>query len=1065
MRKAEVLLACLALAPGLRHPRDRLINLLWSDRSDEQARNSLRQCLSAIRKSLGPAADMILLVDRTTVCLNAELIDVDVHEFERLATVGDYDSLSTAAGLYQGEFLEGISIRDAACQEWLDSERGRFKRQFVEILSNLAETQLVTHDFVHAIISAERLVEQDPLGESGWRLLMRSYAGKGDRNHALQAYKRCQQCLRDELDVEPEAATTELRDQIAAGESRPMEKSATEARPDTISDAPGPFANTSSDHSIAVLPFDNLSGDPEQEYFSDGITDSIILNLSLFPGLRVKSRNSSFAFKQQIKSLGEISKELEVDYIVEGSIRKSAERIRITVQLIEAASGNHVWGKRYDADIEDLFDLEEDLSRSIAATVTGKIESELQRIAIEKGATDQHAYDLLLAGRYYYNLGTQASTATAIELLNKCIGQDPDNARAHALLSNCHGMTVLDRWTEDIVSSKQLAAEHMRKAVEIAPDLNFVRVAYADFLSFQSRYEEAESQLQRVLERNPNNTEAITMRAVNLSNQGKSEAALEQAELVLKLDPYHPWVRWIKSESLFLCGRYEDCLDTIASIEDAPGFIRIYKVAANVELGRMEDSQKSMVEFQQFSRDNMLSLPISIEDWRDYYRDNAPFADPAVNDRVIDLLVEAGLEDELGLQIVPGDVDSIPSIAVLPFENMSGDPEQEYFSDGITTSIIVSLGLFDGLTVKSQNSSFAFKDSGKSSEDIAETLKVTYLVEGSIRKSASNVRVSVQLIESASGNQVWGKHYDAELEDILQLEQELSHSIAATISGRIGHKLQQSVFRKPAKNLQSYDYLLRGLYHLGKFSAADLEIAKKEISKCLEIDPENAAAHFNIGEVHCIEAGEGWTKNRQESEGLALKHLQTALQLEPDNALAHAYMADFLNCSGEFVRGEFHADKAIELNPTGAEGYFAKADILRNTRRIEEAIPYADKSLQLDPHSVGAGWAAGGVYQSAGQYGKAIKTFRSISHLPASLHAQIAVCFIGLGLAEEAHKEMQRYLELAREQLSNYPQTEEEWRLLWRDYSNLQYDEDFDDLFDLLKQAGLCEDLAANGDQ
>jgi TolB-like protein len=149
------------------------------------------------------------------------------------------------------------------------------------------------------------------------------------------------------------------------------------------------------------LPFDNLSGDPEQEYFSDGITDSIILNLSMFRDLQVKSRNSSFAFKKQIKSLGEISSELGVDYLVEGSLRKSAEQIRITVQLVEAVNGNQVWGKRYDAPLADLFNLEEELSRSIAATVTGQIESDLQRIALAKGAADQQAYDFLLAGIYH----------------------------------------------------------------------------------------------------------------------------------------------------------------------------------------------------------------------------------------------------------------------------------------------------------------------------------------------------------------------------------------------------------------------------------------------------------------------------------------------------------------------------------------------------------------------------------------------------------------------------------------------------------------------------------------
>jgi DNA-binding SARP family transcriptional activator len=128
MRKAEMLLAFLALAPGIRHPRERLINLLWSDRGEEQARNSLRQCLSAIKKSLGDIADLVLQVDRTSVSLKPEMIDIDALEFERLATLAEFESLSDAAALYRGEFLEGISIRDAASQEWLESERSRFKR-------------------------------------------------------------------------------------------------------------------------------------------------------------------------------------------------------------------------------------------------------------------------------------------------------------------------------------------------------------------------------------------------------------------------------------------------------------------------------------------------------------------------------------------------------------------------------------------------------------------------------------------------------------------------------------------------------------------------------------------------------------------------------------------------------------------------------------------------------------------------------------------------------------------------------------------------------------------------
>jgi TolB-like protein/DNA-binding SARP family transcriptional activator/Flp pilus assembly protein TadD len=1464
MRKAEVLLAYLALTPGIRHPRERLINLLWSDRGEEQARNSLRQCLSAIKKSLGDVADMVLQVDRTTVSLIPELIDIDVHEFERLAAEGGYESLTTAADLYQGEFLEGISIRDAACQEWLDGERGRFKRQFIEILSNLAETQLLSHDFSHAIKSAERLVKQDPLGESGWRILIRSYFEHGDRSHALQAFKRCEQVLRDELDVDPQSATIELRDQIAGGAAKPgptptpavskapvastasndhsiavlpfdnlsgdpeqeyfsdgitdsiilnlslfpglqvksrnssfafkqqiksigeistelnvdyivegsirrsdqhiritvqlidaaegnqiwgkrydadisdlfsleenlsrtiaatvtgqieselqriaIAKGATDQqsydlllsgiyhnqrynRQDTViaieklnqclakdpdnvralmwiyvshlldylgrwtedyltsfklaaeniqkamamapesctvqvfyaqylvfcsefekatkhldmaletnpndptilttmalnlemqgqaEDAlqfaeraclldpyhpwaewevavsqfisgqyeatlktitkmrtsPGfiqifgiasnvklgridparqalqsllqesresmlsmpqtidewlqytrenyPFADPqinqdiiecmiqaglseevlsphariqSSEHGIAVLPFDNLSGDPAQEYFSDGITESIILNLSLFPGLNVKSRNSSFAFKQQIKSPDEISKELEVDYIVEGSIRKTDKNIRVTVQLVDAKSDNQVWGKRYDAEIENLFDLEEELSRSIAATVTGQIESDLQRIAITKGAAHQQAYDLLLAGRHHANKGNAQETLTAIDKLNQCLALDPDNALAHTELFWCHDINVIDRWVEDIEDARKLADEHIHKAFALAPDLTQVKVAYADYLAYRYRYEEADRQLQQALEKNPNDAEAIAMQAVNLSLQGKAEAALEKAELALRLDPYHSWVRWIQAESLYFSGRYEDCLATIAGTGNAPAFIQIYNIAANIKLERLENAQKALTAFLQFCRQNMLSMPKTIPQWLDYYRDNAPFANPALNQDIIDYLLRAGLEEEMAATQKSTGPEALPSILVLPFSNLSGDPEQEYFSDGISESIIVSLSSFSGLNVKSRHTSFAFKNSAKGIDEIVGELAVQYIVEGSIRKFGDKVRITVQVDETASGNQLWGKRFDCSLEDLFSIEEEMVKNIAGTISGRIGKELKNASLKKPKKDLKSFDYLMRGLHHLEKFNVRDNLIARKQFQLSIKCDPDNGEAHSMLGETYVMELLENWTADREEARRMMRLYAEKAIELEPDNALTHAFMSEQLVFARDFGRAEIHADRAIELNPTLPDGYTMKCGALSVMRRYEEALEYADMSMQIDPYHPYVGWTEGEVYLSTGQYERAIKAFRSIPHMSPSLHAQTAAALAGMNETDKARTEMQHYLELAQAQMANFPANEHEWREYWYEAMPFQYIEDSNTFFDLLLQAGLCDQL------
>jgi TolB-like protein/DNA-binding SARP family transcriptional activator/lipoprotein NlpI len=1054
-RKADVLLAYLALTPGLRHPRERLVNLLWSDRSEEQARNSLRQCLSAIKKSLGDMPDTILQVDRTTLSLNPELIDVDLHEFERLAGEAEFDSLTAAANLYHGEFLEGISIRDAACQDWLEGERARFKRQFIEILTRLGQNLLEAGNFSAAIKSAERLVDQDPLGEAGWRLLMQSYAGHGERNHALQAYKRCQKILYSELEVEPEATTIALRDDIAGGQAVPgLVPTVNELRALPESQVQ---PNESSGHGIAVLPFDNLSGDPAQEYFSDGITDSIILNLSLFPGLYVKSRNSSFAFKQQIKTIGEISKELEVNYLVEGSIRKSGARIRITAQLIEAASGNQIWGNRYDAELADLFDLEEDLSRTIAATVTGQIDSDLQRIAIAKGAAHQESYDLLLSGRYHVLQFNGPDTVIGIDKLNQCLAQDPDNVHAHALLYYGHCMNWLERWVEDYEPSFESAGEHVRKALALGPEVGFVQVSYAEYLIFCREFEKSLAHLDKALAINPNDADALATRAFVLIAQGEYASALEIAEIGYRLDPYHPWCDWSLAEAQFFVGRYEDALHTIAISKNAPGFIRIYTVAASIKLGKMDQAREALREFVKFARENMFAMPKTRDEWVTYTTNNSPYQDRHINEELIDYLMQAGLDEELASISPAESPDQYPTILVLPFSNLSGDPEQEYFSDGITESVIQNLSSFSGLNVKSRHTSFAFKDSTLGIDEIASELEVQYIVDGSVRKRGDQVRIAVQLGDTGSGNQIWGKRYDAELDRIFELEEELSQTIASTISGRIGKQVKLSKYQKPAINLKSYDYLMRGWYHAEKINAADTDIAIAQFQKCIEIDPQNADAHAVLTAEYTVQLFENWTSNRSKTLELARQHIEKALELEPDNALAHSFMAEHCHYKRNFEQAMFHAEKTIELNPVLPDGHSMKAMLLASARQYDEAVALAERSIQIDPHHPYSGWAAGEVFRNAGDHERAIRTFRSVPHTSPSMIAQISSCLVELGKLDQARAEMTLYLELAHQHMPILPTGIEQWRQLWYEHSPYQFAEDFEKFFNSLLKAGLCD--------
>jgi TolB-like protein/DNA-binding SARP family transcriptional activator/Flp pilus assembly protein TadD len=805
--------------------------------------------------------------------------------------------------------------------------------------------------------------------------------------------------------------------------------------------------------SIVVLPFENLGGNPEQEYFSNGITESVILCLSAFNDLDVKSRHSSFIYKDSHKSLSEIGEKLGIQYVIEGSVRLSSSKIRITAQLVEAASGNQVWGKRYDTDLDQIFELEEELSQTIAGTIYGRIGKQIKQAKYQKPAKNQKAYDYLMRAWYHGEKMNPVDGAIMLEQIQKCLEIDPENADAQvSAAANC-SMSMYENWVVEPAKSLDQAYQHIERAIELDPGNALGHAFMAEVLQLKRDFDRSLYHADKAIELNPMLPDGLAMKAYLLAGRHEFDEAFQLAERSIELDPDHPYTAWNVGQVFFIAGDYDRALKAFRSIPNLPTSLHAEIAACLVNLGNTEQARTEMKVYLDLARSQMANYPASPAQWRQLWNDIYPCQIEEDFEALFDALLQAGLCDEIEDQ-----TEDMPSIAVLPFENMSGDPEQEYFSDGISASLILGLGLFKGLNVKSQNSSFAFKDSKLSSTKIANELNADFLIEGSIRKSGSKVRLSVQLVESASDSQIWGKQYDAELEDILELEQELSQTVAATISGRIGHKLQQSASRKPAKNLHSYDYLLRGLYHLGMFTARDLKLARQLIEQCLEIDPDNATAHTNLGMIHFVDLIENWASDRHQSIEAAQQHIKRSLELDPESALVHAYAADFLNYIRDFDQSEFHADKAIELNPNASEGYAAKADVLGFTRRVDEAIQYADKCLQLDPHSVGAGWCAGDVYRIAGLYPKAIKTFRSITHIPASLHALIATCFVAMESPEEAHKEMLLYKKLAQQEMPHYPRNETEWRKIWRDNMLYQYEEDFDAFFPLLLAAGLCDE-------
>jgi adenylate cyclase len=290
---------------------------------------------------------------------------------------------------------------------------------------------------------------------------------------------------------------------------------------------------------IAVLPFTNMSGDPEQEYFSDGISEDIITDLSKIADLIVIARNSSFAYKGRSVDVRTIGRELGVQSVLEGSIRRAGNRVRITAQLIDATSGGHLWGDRYDRDLTDIFEVQDDVTRRIVDALKVTLSPREKERLAESKTSNLAAYDYLLRGREFM-LGKERNRKTfeqAITYFKKALEHDPNYSQAYACLGFAHIFDYQNRWTDDPDSSLLLAKQYTLQALEKDPNEPLARCVSAMTASFEKDLDRARSEIDLALSLNPNFALAYNLRGSNRIYAGQPLEAIPEIEHGMRLDP------------------------------------------------------------------------------------------------------------------------------------------------------------------------------------------------------------------------------------------------------------------------------------------------------------------------------------------------------------------------------------------------------------------------------------------------------------------------------------------------------------------------------------------------
>ena len=352
--------------------------------------------------------------------------------------------------------------------------------------------------------------------------------------------------------------------------------------------------------SIAVLPFTNMSGNPEQEYFADGITEDLTTDLSKISGLFVVSRNSSFAYKGKSPDIRQVSKELGVKYVLEGSVRRSGDQIRINAQLIDGATGGHVWAERFDGSMANVFSLQDDVNNKIVTALKVNLTSDDRKRLDKIETSNPDAYDTLLRGLDVYQHFDRESNAQAREIFEQAIVLDANYARAYANVALTHASDVNFNWTNNREESIQLGLENAAKAVDLDASIPQIYLTRSILYLAQRRHDAAIEAGRRTIEVHPNYADGYAALAFVLSFSGQLEEALAAIHQAKHINPQYSYVYLaVEGRILFLLRRYEEAILVLEeSAQRNPVFDRVQLnlAATYAQLGELDDAAWAVEE-------------------------------------------------------------------------------------------------------------------------------------------------------------------------------------------------------------------------------------------------------------------------------------------------------------------------------------------------------------------------------------------------------------------------------------------------------------------------------------
>ena len=801
-----------------------------------------------------------------------------------------------------------------------------------------------------------------------------------------------------------------------AGETAPA---ATKAAPAAPSEVPR----------VAVLPL--KTRDAELESFGEGLTEEITSGLSQFRHLVVVSASAAAGFQGQADVRG-VSKELGARFVLEGSIRKAGSSIRVSVQLLDAATGAHLWAERFDRDLSatDLFAVQDELTDRIVATVAdpfGVLTRSLGAIAKAKPVETLTAHECVLLTFAYWQQMRPDEHAEVRAALEQALEREPDHPEALSCLS----WLYLDEFRFDFnvrPDALDRALDTAQRAVEVDATSQLAYRALAEAHYFRRELSAFRPAADRVLSLNPRDTSTVGMIGNLIGVAGDWTRGCSVVRKVMQLNPHHAgWLHFVLADDHYRKGEYEQALEAAEKV-NMPGHFWESEVLAaiNAQLGRTEEARKHLERFVELAPDVARNIQSEHSKWY--------FSQEFVEHR-LDGLRKAGLDVDgdgettaatpvAATVAAPTAPSEVPRVAVLPLKTRAGDADIESFADGLTEEITAGLSQFRHLVVVSASAAAGFQGQADVRE-VSKELGARFVLEGSIRKAGSSVRVSVQLLDASTGAHLWAERFDRDRSatDLFAVQDELTDRIVATVADPFGvltRSLGAVAKAKPVDTLTAYECVLRTFAYWQQVVPDEHAEVRAALEQALQREPDHTEALACLSRVYLDEFRFDFNA-RPDTLDRALRTAQRAVELDATSQLAYRALAEAHYYRRELNSFRPAADRVLSLNPRDTSNIGMIGCLIAFAGDWPTGRSAVQKVMQLNPHH--AGWLhfvfVADHYRRR-EYERALEAAEKIN-MPGHfwVSADLAAINAQLGRSEAARKHLKTFVELAPDVAKN----------------------------------------------